>query len=94
MGPRPECAALSSFASAPGGGADSTLMENSVSSRINKVVHSSGDLSAACDKVLHLMGSPTEKGVGAQVHSVVKSLDEASHRLCPWHALQSTSKMA
>eukprot|EP00913_Durusdinium_trenchii_P022632 g21255.t1 len=58
-------------------------MENSVSARINKVVRSSGDLSAACDKVLHLIGSPTEKGVGAEVHGVVKSLDDASHRLPP-----------
>ncbi|CAK9057335.1 unnamed protein product [Durusdinium trenchii] len=72
VGPRPEWGHVADAAK---------LMENSVSARINKVVRSSGDLSAACDKVLHLIGSPTEKGVGAEVHGVVKSLDDASHRL-------------
>mmetsp|Transcript_64165 Transcript_64165/g.153246 ORF Transcript_64165/g.153246 Transcript_64165/m.153246 type:complete len:198 (+) Transcript_64165:129-722(+) len=57
------------------------LMENSVSARINKVVRSSSDLSAACDKVLHMIGSPMEAGIGAEVHGVVESLDEATHKL-------------
>mmetsp|Transcript_31187 Transcript_31187/g.67245 ORF Transcript_31187/g.67245 Transcript_31187/m.67245 type:complete len:195 (-) Transcript_31187:63-647(-) len=72
VGPRPEWGHVADA---------SKLMENSVSARINKVVRSSGDLSAACDKVLHLIGSPSEKGVGAEVHDVVKSLDDASRKL-------------
>eukprot|EP00435_Cladocopium_sp_Y103_P044566 s1318_g12.t1 len=72
VGPRPEWGHVADA---------SKLMENSVSARINKVVRSSGDLSAACDKVLHLIGSPSEKGVGAEVHGVVKSLDDASRKL-------------
>ncbi|CAJ1439980.1 unnamed protein product [Effrenium voratum] len=72
VGPRPEWGNTDNAAK---------LMENSVSARINKVVRSSSDLSAACDKVLHMIGSPTEKGLGAEVHGVVESLDDATHRL-------------
>mmetsp|Transcript_10021 Transcript_10021/g.17451 ORF Transcript_10021/g.17451 Transcript_10021/m.17451 type:complete len:128 (-) Transcript_10021:91-474(-) len=72
VGPRPEWGHTDDAAK---------LMENSVSARINKVVRSSSDLSAACDKVLHMIGSPTEKGLGAEVHGVVKSLDLAQHHL-------------
>eukprot|EP00931_Biecheleriopsis_adriatica_P006198 TRINITY_DN107646_c0_g1_i1.p1 TRINITY_DN107646_c0_g1~~TRINITY_DN107646_c0_g1_i1.p1 ORF type:complete len:236 (+),score=53.67 TRINITY_DN107646_c0_g1_i1:42-710(+) len=72
IGPRPEWGVADNA---------SQLMENSVSARINSVVRSSSELSAACDKASSLIGSPTEQGVGAEVDSISKKLRDAQDTL-------------